>query len=133
MAALAASHNAHSPRERGFWFAHVGWSIAPQLSYDPRYVNDLHRRRDLASIDRHGFAWYALGLVLPGVFCGIVSGTWEGALMGFLWGGLYRQFVVQQLTYAVNSVGHLWGSQAHDTADASRTENSYRVPMQKPP
>ncbi len=110
----------HSPRLFGLWFSHAGWQIHHRYTYDPREVRDLLRRTDLVWIDRYAFFWYLLGLLLPALACGAALGTWEGALMGFLWGGLYRHFVVQHLTYLVNSMGHVWGTQDHATGDGSR-------------
>lgn len=104
---------------RRFWHAHQGWEEL-RSTYDPTAVRDLTRRADLAWIDRHWYAWYLLGLALPAALGYAVGGTAFDALMGFLWGGLLRHAVSQHVTYMINSVGHLWGSQAHDTGDRSR-------------
>jgi stearoyl-CoA desaturase (Delta-9 desaturase) len=37
-----------------------------------------------------------------------------------LWGGLFRHFVVLQMSFIVNTVCHLWGSRPYDTPDRSR-------------
>ncbi len=110
----------HSPRRGGFWHAYAGWLLCRTYAYDPREIPDLVKRRDLAWIDRHTFTWYLAGLLLPAAFCGVAAGSAYQALVGLLWGGLYRQFVVLQFTYLVNSVGHLWGSRDYPTADDSR-------------
>lgn len=110
----------HSPKHGGFWHAHVGWLLGRAYTWNPREIPDLVKRKDLAWIDRHTFFWYVAGLLLPAVVCGLVSGSAYGALLGFLWGGLLRQFVLQQITYSVNSASHLWGSQDYPSDDGSR-------------
>ena len=46
--------------------------------------------------------------------------SWTGALLGFLWGGLVRVFLIHHVTYSINSVCHLWGSRSFETSDESR-------------
>lgn len=59
-------------------------------------------------------------MLIPAVLGGIITGTWMGVLLGFLWGGLVRVLLVHHLTWSINSVCHLWGSQPFDTRDESR-------------
>ena len=116
------SPHAGEPRRgwwRRFWHAHQGWTLET-ARYDPAAVRDLARRPDLSWIDRHWYAWYLLGLALPAAAGYVGGGTAYDALMGFLWGGLLRQAVSQQMTFAVNSVCHVWGSRAYPTGDSSR-------------
>ena len=101
---------------RGFWHAHVGWLLARGFGYPPGAVRDLARRADLAWIDRHWLAWYLAGLAIPAAAGYAVGGTAYDALVGFLWGGLLRQFLVLQATLCVNSVNHLWGTRPYPTA-----------------
>jgi stearoyl-CoA desaturase (delta-9 desaturase) len=118
----------HSPHEgapgrgwvRRFWHAHCGWTLRRRPTYDPALVRDLQRRRDLVWIDRHWYAWYLLGLVLPTAAGYLIGGTAYAALMGLLWGGFLRNAVSEQVTCAVNSVCHLWGSQPYETGEHSR-------------
>src|SRR4028119_278467 len=47
--------------------------------------------------------------------------TWMGVLLGFIWGGLARIFLVHHVTWSINSVCHLWGSRPFRTSgDQSR-------------
>ena len=109
-----------APLLRRFWHAHVGWLRTRNFSYSPDLVRDLTRRPDLAWIDRHWLQWYFVGLAIPAVAGYAVGGTLYDALVGFLWGGLLRHFLVIQATFCVNSVNHLWGSRPYPTADQSR-------------
>ncbi len=104
----------------GFWHSHFGWLHANGYNYPRATVGDLRSRADLVWIDRHWFGWYVLGLTLPALAGLLVGGTVYDALIGFLWGGLFRHFVALQVTFSVNSVCHLWGTRPYDTADRSR-------------
>jgi stearoyl-CoA desaturase (Delta-9 desaturase) len=55
--------------------------------------------------------WVVIGFVVPFLIAG-----WEG----LIWGGLFRQFAVQNVTFAVNSVCHRWGARPFKTTDVSR-------------
>jgi len=105
---------------RGFWHAHVGWLQTLGYAYPGHAVADLKRRPDLAWIDRQWLPWYVFGLALPALVGYLIGGTAYDALIGFLWGGLLRHFVALQVTFAVNSVTHLWGSRPYPTGDESR-------------
>src|SRR6202008_4405298 len=51
---------------------------------------------------------------------GLVSGSWAGALLGLIWGGLVRILLVHHVTWSVNSVCHLWGLRPFKSKDESR-------------
>jgi stearoyl-CoA desaturase (delta-9 desaturase) len=106
-------------RLRRFWYAHQGWTFG-LARYDPGLVRDLTKRPDLARLDRHWYAWYLVGLALPTAACYLIGGTAFDALMGFLWGGMLRHAVNHQGAFVINSLGHVWGTQAFDTGDRSR-------------
>src|SRR5262249_50579977 len=50
---------------------------------------------------------------------GLLTWSWMGALLGLLWGGLARIFLVHHVSWSVNSVCHLWGWRPHDSDDRS--------------
>jgi stearoyl-CoA desaturase (delta-9 desaturase) len=60
------------------------------------------------------------GLVIPALLGGLLTWSWFGILMGFLWGGLVRILMVHHITWSVNSVCHLWGAKPFDSHDESR-------------
>lgn len=116
------SPHAGTPRRgwlRRFWHAHQGWTLR-KATYNPALVRDLAQRRDLVWIDRHWYLWYFLGLALPTAAGYLIGGTTYDALMGFLWGGLLRQALSEQVTFAINSVCHVWGSRPYATGEQSR-------------
>jgi stearoyl-CoA desaturase (delta-9 desaturase) len=101
----------HSPR-RGFWWAHVGWILAPDHDrYDARRVSDFGRFPELRGLDRHHW-------VPSAAFGGAV---WvAGGFAAFAWGYLLASVALYHATFAINSVAHLWGSRSFATPDGSR-------------
>jgi stearoyl-CoA desaturase (delta-9 desaturase) len=105
---------------RGAWHAHAGWMFetpAPELN---RYVPDLRSDRLTSWLSRLFPVWAALGLILPAVAGGLITMSWRGAFLGFLWGGLVRVLLVHHVTWSVNSVCHLWGTRTYRSHDESR-------------
>jgi stearoyl-CoA desaturase (delta-9 desaturase) len=102
----------HSPRQRGFWWSHVGWVLSPdwhETHYDG--VKDLARFPELVLLDR----WHWVPPTLLG-FGLLAWGGWPLVLWGFclstvlLWHG----------TFAINSLSHVFGSRRYATDDDSR-------------
>jgi len=105
---------------KGFWHAHTGWLFHHEITDWSRYIIDLLRDPVLFRINRLYFGWVLLGLVLPGAVGGLVTGTWTGALLGFLWGGLVRVCLVHHTTWSVNSICHIFGSTPYRCRDESK-------------
>lgn len=104
----------------GLWHAHMGWMFAPQPPGIGRYVRDLHADRMIRVANRLFGVWVLLGLLIPTAIGLVVTGTWTGALLGFIWGGLVRVFLVHHVTFSINSVCHLWGRRPFKSRDHSR-------------
>jgi stearoyl-CoA desaturase (delta-9 desaturase) len=117
-------HDDHGPGIvgviKGFWHAHMGWMFLPDPKDLHRYVPDLSADRALRAISDLWVLWSILGMIIPGVIAGLITQSWTGALLGFLWGGLARIFLVHHLTWSINSVCHLWGSRPFRSNDLSR-------------
>lgn len=105
---------------RGFWHAHIGWLFQSDAVGLERYVRDLKKLRSLRIASALFPVWVLVGLMVPTIIGGLVTGTWAGAFLGFLWGGLARVFLVHHVTWSVNSVCHLWGSRPYPEHDQSR-------------
>jgi stearoyl-CoA desaturase (delta-9 desaturase) len=111
----------------GAWHAHIGWLFDPHPPDMGRYVKDLERSRMLRVVSALFPLWVIFSLALPALLGWLVSGTWVGAVTGFLWGGLMRIFLVHHVTWSVNSVCHLWGAQPYETEDQSRNNVIFGV------
>jgi len=109
----------HSPAH-GFWHAHLGWVLDRETTITARFAPDILTDPVVRFVDRLYFPVLIAGLALPAGIGFLLSGTWEGALSAGLWGGGLRMFVVQQLTFSINSLCHARGAQAFRTQDQSR-------------
>jgi stearoyl-CoA desaturase (delta-9 desaturase) len=114
----------HSPNlgRRGWrelWHAHFAWTLDYGLPGAARYCPDVLRDPLLAAVGRQYRLWVLAGLVLPAVATGLVTGTWRGALGGFLWGGLARLFLTAHATWSLNSLCHRFGARPFATSDGS--------------
>src|SRR4029079_1719233 len=113
----------HSPQLRGrglrglvlgLWNAHMAWLFVEVDSISRKsqwagLVPDLIDNRRVWWVHRCYLYWLVLGLLLPGALGLLLPGTTRGALMGPLWGGLIRIFLVNHAIWAVNSICHRFG------------------------
>jgi len=88
---------------------------------------DLLRDDALLRLNQRYGLWVLLGFALPAAVGGLVTGTWGGALRGLVWGGFMRYFLVQQITFAINSVTHTVGTRPLETRDDSRNNGVMAV------
>jgi stearoyl-CoA desaturase (delta-9 desaturase) len=105
---------------KGIYHAHFGWFFTPAPEDMSRYVPDLEADKVTRLVSKLFPLWVALGLLLPAAIALAITGSWTAALLGMLWGGLVRVFVVHHVTWSINSVCHLWGSRPFDSRDHSR-------------
>ena len=124
-------HDPHSPhaalpenptwmdRVRCFAHAHVGWLIADHRVDIGRYAPDLAADPLMRRISTLFPFWVMLGLAMPAALGWLVGGP-NGALLGFLWGGLTRIALLHHVTWSINSVCHVWGSKPYRSGDESR-------------
>jgi stearoyl-CoA desaturase (delta-9 desaturase) len=85
-----------------------------------RTLPDLLRDKELVRLNQRYGLWILLGLALPAVVGGLVTASWEGAWRGLVWGGFVRFSLVQQASFAINTVTHTLGTQPLETRDDSR-------------
>jgi len=69
-----------------------------------------------------------VGIVVPGVIGGLATQSVHGLVGGILWGGLARIFVVDNATWAVNSLGHTIGNREFRVRDESRNLGALAAP-----
>jgi stearoyl-CoA desaturase (delta-9 desaturase) len=106
---------------RGVWHAHLGWCFQPDPPNLSRFVRDLHANRTVRVANALYLVWVALGLLIPAALGGVLTGSWMGAVLGLIWGGLARIFLVHHITWSVNSLCHLWGGRPYPSnGDGSR-------------
>ena len=122
----------HSPHEnepgffnslKGFWHAHTGWLLNGHIftTDHKRYVPDLLQDPLAVWIHRTwDYVWFPLAFLIPTAVSWAITGTGQGALMGFLWGGCARIFIVQHITFSTNSICHMFGQRDYQSTDESR-------------
>ena len=118
----------HSPME-GFVHAHVGWLF--KNLFPPGWrdrAQDLYRDEVIRTATRRHYVWGAAGLIAPAVFVGLVSHSFQGMVLGFLWGGLVRVFLVNHVVWSINSICHSFGSRPYSTRDTSRNNALLSLP-----
>lgn len=114
-------HVGHGSGLRGLWHAHAGWLMETQGQADwKRYAAELDEDPKMRKIGKR-FPWFVLlSLLIPTVLGFVLHGfTLEGAVRGYIWGGLVRIFLVHHVTWSVNSVCHFFGSRRFDIEDHS--------------
>jgi stearoyl-CoA desaturase (delta-9 desaturase) len=104
----------HSPRMRGFWYAHIGWIFSDAWNAtDTRLIPDLCKYPELRWLDKDGYQLlpaFALGLALL-----LLGGTF-----GLLWGFMVSTVLLWHGSFAINSFAHLFGKRRYVTTDDSR-------------
>jgi stearoyl-CoA desaturase (delta-9 desaturase) len=119
----------HSPHEAGpgvagalsgLWHAHIGWLFNSVGQADQRrYAADLLRDPGLRRIDGAEKPLILASLAIPFLVGLLVKGTFTGALMTLVWGGLVRVFLLHHATFSINSVCHFFGRRRFATKDRS--------------
>jgi stearoyl-CoA desaturase (delta-9 desaturase) len=107
------------PQLRGLWHAHVGWLFAANPSNPERWIPDLLADADLRLISRTATLWAWLSIMLPFFLGWLLTGTLTGALAALLWASGVRILLLHHVTWAVNSVGHMFGRRPFRTRDRS--------------
>lgn len=102
----------HSPTQRGFLYAHVGWIFDRSTGKrDLSNVSDLMRYPEIRWLDSH--EW--LPIFGYALLCYLVGG-----LAGLEWGFVVCTMAVLHATMLINSLAHVWGSRRYETGDTSR-------------
>ncbi len=112
---------------RGLWHAHMGWLFRSNPRGLARYVRDLRSDWLVRGMSQLFPVWVLLGLLIPAALGGLFTLSWMGVLLGFIWGGLVRVFLVHHVTWSINSVCHIWGSRPFRTHDESRNNVIFGV------
>lgn len=114
----------HSPRQGGFWWAHIGWVMQCQLD-DTRYdkIKDLVKFPELMWLNRNPFLptlLFAALLLLTGFAFQIFSP--ESGITGaqlIVYGFFLSTVAVYHVTFCINSVAHRYGKRRYNVEDDS--------------
>ena len=102
----------HSPVQRGFLYAHVGWIFVPRNDpTDYAVVRDFARYKELIWLDRQPYLPAAVLAFVTWLIAG-----WPGLAVGFCWSTV----ALWHATFSINSLAHVVGRQRYVTGDQSR-------------
>lgn len=104
---------------RGFWFAHIGWMLRDYESgvVDWSIVKDLERNPVVKW--QHDHYWtlvWITNAALPLALGWLVGDPWGV----FLLAGVLRLVVNHHVTFFINSLAHMWGSQPYTDENSAR-------------
>ncbi len=106
------SPDKHSPHVHGFFWSHCGWFLADQsFPTDKKMIKDWLKYPELVLINRYD-------LLVPFLYATVLflCGGWQY----LIWGYFVSTVLVYHVTFAVNSLAHLYGKRTFDTSDRSR-------------
>ncbi len=124
----------HSPLVHFLW-AHVGWLLVRNRRHESmptyeRYAKDVLSDPWYMRLEKdswrlpviytlHALLFFVVGFVIGwAVWGGVIAGLQFGLSL-FVWGVLVRTVVVWHITWAVNSLTHVFGYRNYDTDDHS--------------
>ena len=113
---------------RGFIHSHVGWTFNHEITNTAVVAKDIMTDRLVGVVHRLYYLWLILGFVAPAVLGGIATQTWEGAMLGMLWGGFVRLFLCYHSTNTITSLTHMFGSRPFKSHDQSRNNMWLAIP-----
>jgi len=115
----------HSPRQQGFWWAHIGWMTSSRnFPTDYRLIPDLAKFPELVFLNRFDLIGPLLMALLT-YGLGAALAAWDpslgtSGLQMLFWGGFISTVLLFHGTCCINSMAHVWGRPRYDTGDDSR-------------
>ncbi len=105
-------YDKHSPHVRGFFRSHCGWFLLDEnFTTDTSLVKDWIKFPELRFIDRYD--------ALPPLVL-IVLLYLIGGMKFVFWGYFLSTVLVYHVTFAINSIAHMYGTRTYETNDQSR-------------
>ena len=102
----------HSPFQRGFWWAHVGWIFCRKYAAtDAAIIRDFAKYPELR--------WLNTCALVPPVLLAVAMWLVFG-WVGLYWGFFLSTVLLWHGSFSVNSLLHLWGTRRYPTSDTSR-------------
>jgi stearoyl-CoA desaturase (delta-9 desaturase) len=102
----------HSPKQRGFWWAHIGWILSDRyVATRCDTIRDFSKYPELRWLNRYS----GVPGVLLGIGCFLAMGR-----QGLVWGFFISTVLLYHGTFMINSLCHMFGSVRYRTADTSR-------------
>jgi stearoyl-CoA desaturase (delta-9 desaturase) len=104
----------HSARQRGFWYAHLGWILGPGNNHTRlELVGDLAKYPELRFLNRGKVQ------LLPALVYALACLA-LGGVHGLVWAFLVSTVLLWHGTFTINSLAHMFGRRRYETTDDSR-------------
>ena len=104
--------------QEGFWWSHVGWVLheGAEIEGAPR-VTDLEN--DPLVMWQHKY-YVPLAFLMGAILPAGLGALWGDAIGGLLVAGFLRLVIQWHMTFTINSLAHMVGSQPYSTRNSSR-------------
>jgi stearoyl-CoA desaturase (Delta-9 desaturase) len=102
----------HSPSQKGFWSAHVGWMLSKESAHtDFKRVKDLSRYPELRFLNRYHY-------IPPFLYALLLYILW--GIPGLVWGFFISTTALYHCTFFINSLTHMIGRTRYKSNDKSK-------------
>ncbi|WP_030451994.1 acyl-CoA desaturase [Herbidospora cretacea] len=105
---------------KGLLYAHMGWLFETERANREKYAPDLVKDPDIVKFHKMFPVLAITSLALPAILGGLITWSWQGAVTAFFWGTLVRIGLLHHVTWAINSICHVFGDEAFESRDKSR-------------
>ncbi len=105
---------------KGLIFAHMGWLFETNRTSKEKFCPDWLADSDISWISRMFGLLIAVSLVLPAAIGGLLTWSWQGAVLAFFWASLVRISFLHHVTWSINSICHTFGTEDFEVRDKSR-------------
>jgi stearoyl-CoA desaturase (delta-9 desaturase) len=115
---------------RGLAHAHFGWLFGDDPTDVGHFAPDLLAEPVMRRVSRAFPAMCVLSLALPAVAGWVLSGfSLRAGATALIWAGLARVFLLQHVTWSVNSLCHLLGTRPFATRRHDRATNLWPLAL----
>jgi stearoyl-CoA desaturase (delta-9 desaturase) len=112
--------------KRGFWFSHIGWILRNYPSGEPDFSNVKDLQRDPIVAFQHRYyvpITLAMNLGLPLALGWAFGDPWGVLLLA----GFLRLVINHHVTFFINSLAHMWGTQPYTDENTARDNHLLAV------
>jgi stearoyl-CoA desaturase (delta-9 desaturase) len=110
----------------GWFHAHMGWMVYGKVSLPERYAPDCVADRSIAMLSKYYWPIAVIGLLLPGAV-GYCFGGSDELYRCIFWAGAARVALLHQLTWSVNSFGHMFGAKVAGSDNEARDNTFFAL------
>lgn len=114
---------------RGATHAHLGWLFSTESISAGHYAPDLLADSAMRRVSRAFPLLCVVSLALPALAGWAIGGSLGAAWSALLWAGLVRVFLLQHVTWSVNSLCHLLGARPFTTRRHDRASNLWPLAL----